>query len=59
MHKIANFNASNSLSKDDYNKYYKSNFDADIQSKFQYGFIENSIDEIKMVDNTKKQHTDT
>ena len=29
---------------EDYNKYYKTNFDADIQSKFQYGFIENSID---------------
>ena len=29
---------------EDYDKYYKSNFDADIQSKFQYGFIENSID---------------
>ena len=36
---------------EDYNKYYKSNFDADIQSKFQYGFIENSIDDIKKSSN--------
>ena len=35
----------------DYNKYYKTNFDADIQSKFQYGFIENSIDDIKKSSN--------
>ncbi len=31
---------------EDYNKYYK-----DIQSKFQYGFIENSIDDIKKSSN--------
>ena len=36
---------------EDYNKYYKSNFDVDTQSQFQYGFIENSSDEIKKSSN--------
>ena len=38
-------------SQEDYNKYYKSNFDVNTQSQFQYGFIENSGDEIKKSSN--------
>ena len=33
---------------ENYKKYYKTNFDAEIQSKFQYGFIEKSIDKFSI-----------
>ena len=34
-----------------YEKYYKSSFDANLQNKFTYGFIESKIDEIKNSEN--------
>ena len=34
-----------------YEKYYKSSFDANLQNKFTYGFIESKIDDIKNSEN--------
>ena len=34
-----------------YEKYYKSSFDANLQNKFTYGFIESKLDDIKKSEN--------